>query len=258
MILSSRETLPAIFLENDGCNMEERVIESIREADKILVGIGENFQEKYEVLNTDEFLQMEKEESLKAGFQKIKYIKELKEDQVIGAYKNLGELLKDKDYYLVTTCTDDKIYEAGLQKDRIVTPCGGFRYLQCYNNCSQELLTVTDSMIESEEELICPKCGEKMCFNQLPLENYNENGYLEEWQKYNKWLQGTLNHKLCIIELGVGLKYPSVIRWPFEKIAFYNKKAIMYRIHESLYQSTSELKEKCVPIKSNPIFFLNK
>ena len=71
-----------------------------------------------------------------------------------------------------------------------------------------------------------------------------------------KWLQGTLNHKICIIELGVGMKYPSVIRWPFEKTAFFNNKAFFFRIHKKLYHLTEELNAKGRAVAQNPIEFL--
>ena len=63
---------------------------------------------------------------------------------------------------------------------------------------------------------------------------------------------------LCVLELGVGLKYPTVIRFPFEKIVFVNNKAVMLRVNRKLYQSTEELKEKCVGIKADPIDYINQ
>lgn len=237
--------------------MDERILESIKKSDKILIGIGESFQEKYESLRTEEFLILEKENPLEAGFRKLQFLKEHSNDDVIRAYKSLFELIKDKDYYIISTCTDDKIFNVDFDKTKIVTPCGGFRFLQCKENCMKELLPVSDEMIKNKSEIVCPHCNSTTCFNQLPTENYNEDGYLPDWQKYNQWLQNTLNKPICILELGIGLTYPTVIRWPFEKIAFYNQKAVLYRVHDSLYQTTKELKEKCISIKNDPIGFLN-
>lgn len=76
------------------------------------------------------------------------------------------------------------------------------------------------------------------------------------WNSYNEWLGRTLNKRICILELGVGLKYPDVIRWPFEKIAFINNKAIFYRINEHFYQTTAELKDKCIGIQANSLEYL--
>jgi hypothetical protein len=54
------------------------------------------------------------------------------------------------------------------------------------------------------------------------------------------------------------MNLPDVIRWPFEKIAFYNKKSSFFRINESLYQMTKELADKGVSIEKNAIEFLNE
>ena len=236
--------------------MEERIIESIHGAEKVLVGIGELFQEIYLPLKKEEFLKLEKENPLLAGYKKIKYLKKITDDPVKKAYKVLMELLKDKDYYIITTCNDDKIYDIGFEKNRIVSPCGNLRYLQCTENCSKELLSVSQEMIDNEEMIACPYCRKPTCFNQIDTENYNENGYLPDWSQYNKWLQSTINKRLCILELGVGFKYPTVIRWPFEKIIYFNKKAELYRIHDSLFQVSQEIKDKCFPIEENPIDYL--
>ena len=71
-----------------------------------------------------------------------------------------------------------------------------------------------------------------------------------------KWLQGTLNKKVLILEIGVNMEYPSIIRWPFEKTAYLNQKANFIRINESLPQLTEELKDKGISINVNGIEWL--
>ena len=95
-------------------------------------------------------------------------------------------------------------------------------------------------------------------FNNLNAENYLEEGYLDQWAVYKKWLQGTVNKKVCILELGVGMKYPTVIRWPFEKITFFNQKAELFRVHSRLYQMTEEIKERGFGICQSPQVFLKE
>ena len=102
----------------------------------------------------------------------------------------------------------------------------------------------------------CPVCGHLLAFNQITTPGYLEEGYLPQWEKYQKWLQGTLNHKLCILELGAGMEYPSVIRFPFERVAFFNQKSELIRVHGRLYQMTAELKDRGTPIQADPVEFL--
>ena len=101
-------------------------------------------------------------------------------------------------------------------------------------------------------------CGQKLRFNQLGVSKYAEEGYLKQWDVYTKWLQGTVNKKLCVLELGAGLEYPKIIRFPFEKIVFYNQKAFMYRIHPLIYQLGEEIGNRGIGIKEDPIDFLIK
>lgn len=229
---------------------------AIENADKILIGIGNEFQEKYEGLNNEVFIQFEKEAPLLAGYQKINYLQEHKNVHVINAYQNLYEMVKEKDYFIISTCTDDRIYDVDFSGEKVVTPCGGFRFVQCSDNCKEELLPVTEEMIEERQKIVCPHCSQPACFNQIFAPVYNENGYLEQWNAYRKWLQSTVNRKLCILELGVEMDFPSVIRWPFEKIITYNQKAVLFRVNETLFQLPKEINEKGHSIKENAVDFL--
>lgn len=102
----------------------------------------------------------------------------------------------------------------------------------------------------------CPGCNAGMILNNVQAAMYDERGYLSDWQRYTKWLQGTVNRKLLVLELGVGMEYPGMIRIPFERVVFLNQKAKMYRIHGSLYQITEKLGEKGAGISENAIDWL--
>ena len=67
-----------------------------------------------------------------------------------------------------------------------------------------------------------------------------------------------MNKKLLVLELGVGMRFPSVIRWPFEKVVFFNQKAFLCRVNEKLYHLTEELAEKGCGISVNAIDWLNQ
>ena len=153
--------------------MDTRMIDSVAEAEKVIVGIGEDWEGRGEAAVT--------------------------------GYENLKKLLDGKDYYIISLCDDGVIEGIGFDADRLVTP-------------------------KDETD--------------------------DKWDAYNEWLGRTLNRKVCLLELGVGLKYPGVIRWPFEKITFVNNKAIMYRVHNMLYQTTPEMGEKCIGIKADALEYM--
>lgn len=238
--------------------MNQEVLSLLADADKVLIGIGESFERKDESLNTEAFKLLEKENSLLAGFQRLEHWQTNPKYDVTDAYNRLYELIGEKDYFIVTTCMDDRIYESSFSKDRIVAPCGTWRYLQCSELCTEELLPVTQEMIDKKEMIYCPHCKKRVSFNQVTCGKYNEKGYLAQWGAYRNWLQRTINQKICIIELGVGMNYPTIIRWPFEKIAFCNNKASFVRVHDYLYQMTEELAGKGISIQANPIDFLSE
>lgn len=250
--------------------------DKIESSDKVLLGIGEEFQYDWSGLTLDRrYREIEAEIDDREEYvwitpflQKM-VLRRSVEDKWKTAYTVLAEMLAGKDYHIVSLCMDDYIYDSGLDKARVVTPCGGFRKMQCDRNCSHSLWDIPEESfeaveryyrgetpIESLREPICPHCGAKLRFNQLGVTNYAEEGYLERWQEYTRWLQGTVNRKLVVLELGVGMEYPSVIRFPFEKIVFYNQKAFLYRIHSRLYQVGEEIGARGVGIQADAVDYI--
>lgn len=251
-------------------------VQDIENADFVLIGIGSGMQVKLQTLKeTDRFARKyaaaEKEKSWLIPFLIRYYLKEQYHPKIIRAYQALERLLRDKNYFVVSLSTDDLIRKSGLKKDRMVLPCGTYELLQCEEDCQGKLFQmepcewagiygwVEDRIaMEELEEPVCPDCGAPLVMNQYGQKKYNESAYLKDWDRYTKWLQGTVGKKLCIAELGVGMEFPSVIRWPFEKTCFYNQKARFWRIHGSLYQLPEELRERGVSVKESPIDFLGR
>lgn len=254
------------------------VLDRVQDAELVLVGLGEEFQYDWQALvNEKRYHEIEQEIGDSEEYiwivpflQKM-ILQKKSEDKWSRAYAALKDILKDKNYFVVSLCMDDYIYGAGLNEERIVTPCGGFRKMQCNKNCSHILSEIPQESLqeviqyynkelplEALREPRCSECGGKLRFNQLGVEKYAEEGYLDRWNDYTKWLQGTVNKKLCVLEMGVGLEYPTIIRFPFEKIVFYNQKAFLYRIHSMLYQLGEEIADRGLGIAENPIDFLIK
>lgn len=236
--------------------MNKEILDLINDADIVLIGIGETFERKDNDWKTPAFNLLQKEDPLAAGYEQLRYWKKHPDTKVVEAYNRLYDLVKEKDYFVVTTCMDDRIYESNFDEEKITAPCGTWRFLQCSANCTDELLPVTDEMIHSGQVVYCPHCHAKAVFNQVTAEKYNESGYMPAWVAYRNWLQRTINKKVCILELGVGMKYPTIIRWPFEKIAFCNQKSSFVRVHRTLFQLSEELHGKGYSIETDPIDFL--
>ena len=184
------------------------------------------------------------------------------------AYGNLREMLEGKDYFIVSLCMDDYIYATGFDESRIVTPCGGFRRMQCDQNCRRVLSDIPGESyaavmkyyrkelpIQALQEPVCRYCGSKLRYNQLGVTKYAEEGYLESWGEYTRWLQGTVNRNLCVLELGVGMEYPMVVRFPFEKTCYFNQKSKYIRIHENFPQLSKEIAARGISVQEDPVTF---
>lgn len=248
----------------------------IQEAELVLVGIGEECQYDWNALLQDgRYQEIEKETE---GDERYAWIVPFLQKMILQrgrderwdrAYQTLREMLFGKNYFIVSLCLDDYLYGAGFDESKIVSPCGGFRMMQCNKNCAGKLSDMPEKDYEavlryyrgeeplvSLEEPVCELCGEKLRFNQLGVERYAQEGYLEQWNRYTKWLQGTVNKELCILELGAGMAYPGIVRFPFEKVAYYNQKAFMYRVHPHLFQLGEEIADRGQAVADDPIDFL--
>lgn len=176
-----------------------------------------------------------------------------KRPDIYRAYDILGRLLKEKDYFIVTTNTDAAIYDSSLDGERIVAPCGNETWRQCSKACTKDIWEPGEIPDD-----ICPHCKAPLTGNTREAETYIEEGYLPQWQKYTRWLTMTINRELLVLELGEGFQTPTVIRWPFEKTVYFNRKAHMYRVHESLSQVTQEIGERAWAVAENSVEWVGK
>lgn len=244
----------------------EHIINKLKEAELVLVGLGEELDLTKGIKGEEKCSQLGVDKSYAPFFKKI-MLNEMRQKN-IAIYDDLAKCLKDKNYFIVSVCLDGAIQSSTLNKERIVEPCGNYERLQCSKKCTCDLYEFPQEIYEHLKENtgeikenifpVCPLCQSPLVFNNVEAENYAEEGYLNQWMLYKKWLQGTVNKNICVLELGVGMKYPTVIRWPFEKITFFNQKAELFRVHSRLYQMTEELNDRGFGICQSPEDFLKE
>ena len=257
--------------------MKELVLQEIEAADMILIGLGEEFDQRSQLLKNENYKRNEKKLKDDKNEWLIPVLMEESRIEmgisISKALDNLVKLLDNKNYYIISTSLSDEIRRRMWLRNHLVVPLGNAYRYQCSEKCDN----VPMDMNAKEKELVssvlkqglnaeirngsslgkCPLCGkEKRCNTVYLYEEYDERGYQEEWKRYTNWLQLTLNHKVLLLELGVGLNYPSVIRWPFEKIASINQQSRLCRIHESLYHLPEGLAQKGISIPENAIAWL--
>lgn len=155
-------------------------------------------------------------------------------------YKKLLKIVKDSDYFAVTSNCDRQFMRCGFAMDRVFEAQGSYDKLKCTAGCTREtwemkpyidkLLPLIDpeTFMISDKSAIpcCPYCGAPihMAFRAF-------DGYEKEQQRYYDWIENTEDRKLCIIELGVGFNTPVVIRQPFERLAYYHNDAHLFRVN---------------------------
>ena len=256
-------------------------LDDIEEADLVLAGLGEEFDIESSLRQMEGYTQGKElllasgQGALLPAWQKL--FRREAGKTVAAELRGLAGLLEEKNYFVVSVAVNDEIADIPWRSGRLVMPCGSDLKLQCSGDCECNLRRVEPEQQEAllarlrewREALLrgdggavpgglglCPVCGKPLEFNNIYGLHYDENGYLPDWQNYMKWLQGTLNRNLVVLELGAGMQFPSVIRFPFEKAAYFNTQAKFYRIHERLYQITEELAAKGTGIAKNAIAWL--
>lgn len=260
------------------------ILEEIKESQCVLIGVGEELEAGMKVLEESSvyrkfFSKTEKEKILEESVDWMypamlcKAVSDLdskRANDILRVYNDLAKNLEEKNYFIITMNMDPLIFKSNLDSNRIVAPFGSYERLQCISGCDGELYdaaeyyqTIIDKItgesdLQSIQQPTCKKCLSSLVTNTVNADKYLEKGYLEQWGLYQKWLMGTVNKKLCILELGVTMQYPKLIRWPFEKMLAYNQKAKMYRIGSLFPDYSDEPGERGVSIFSDVIKFFSE
>ncbi len=155
-----------------------------------------------------------------------------------GTYKGLFELVKDKDYFVLTTNVDHQFQKAGFDKHRLFYTQGDYGLFQCSEPCCQKTYDNEDiirKMYAEQEnmriltELIprCPKCGTPMTMNLRADDKFvQDEGWYRAAERYEEFLRRHENLHILFLELGVGYNTPAIIKYPFWKMTAKNPKAV--------------------------------
>lgn len=184
-------------------------------------------------------------------------------DAPIPAYKKVFELVKDKNYFVITTNVDHCFQKAGFDKSRLFYTQGDYGLFQCSEPCHQKTYDNEEqirAMYESQKDMKiptellpkCPVCGKPMSMNLRADDTFVED---EGWHKaalrYEDFLNGNKDRNIVYLELGVGGNTPGIIKYPFWKMTYANPKAKYICINKGEAVVPKEIENKSICVNND-------
>ncbi len=175
-------------------------------------------------------------------------------------YDDLFSLVKDKDYFVLTTNVDHCFQKAGFDKERLFYTQGDYGLFQCTEPCTQDTYDNEEmirKMYEQQKdmripsELIpkCPKCGKQLTMNLRSDDKFVEDdGWKLACSRYEVFLETHKTGKVLFLELGVGYNTPVIIKYPFWKMTMQNPKATYACINFEEALCPEEIKDQAILI----------
>ena len=153
-------------------------------------------------------------------------------------YEDLLELVKDKDYFVLTTNVDHCFQKAGFEKERLFYTQGDYGLFQCSEPCCQETWDneeIVGEMIRRQDHMKiprdlvphCPRCGKPLTMNLRADDTFvQDEGWYQASRRYSRFLTEHQDEKILFLELGVGYNTPVIIKYPFWQMTAKNPRAV--------------------------------
>ena len=175
-------------------------------------------------------------------------------------YEEILELVKDKDYFVITTNVDHCFQKAGFDKKRLFYTQGDYGLFQCSKPCCQETFEneeIVRQMMEQQKDMrvpsellpVCPHCGEPMTMNLRSDNRFVEDeGWHRAAERYENFLRTRKNMPILFLELGIGYNTPGIIKYPFWQMTAQNPKATYACINYGEAVCPDEIKRQAICI----------
>lgn len=178
-------------------------------------------------------------------------------------YQKLLDIVKGKDYFVITTNVDHCFQKAGFDKKRLFYTQGDYGLFQCSEPCCNETFdneeTVRQMMEQQKDmripaELLpkCPHCGKPLTMNLRADDTFVEDeGWHLAAKRYQNFLKTRKNGKVLFLELGVGYNTPGIIKYPFWQMTVDNPKAAYACVNYGNAVCPKEIEKQAVCINGN-------
>ena len=175
-------------------------------------------------------------------------------------YQNLYSLIKNKNYFVITTNVDHFFQRTGFDKQKLFYTQGDYGLLQCKKPCHNKTYD-NEKQIEEmfkeqkdmkiPKELIpkCPVCKGEM-FPNLRGGDYfvEDEGWHKAAERYEDFLRKNKNGKILFIDLGSGMNTPSIFKFPFMRMTYNNKNAVYVAINKGEAFCIEEIESQSICI----------
>ena len=257
----------------------ERIAEAIENADAMLVGAGAglsvaagfsydgdrfessfaDFQERFgiEDMYTGGFYPFPDKETYWAWWSRMIWVNRYA-CPVGKAYQDLVALLQGRDYFVLTTNVDHQFQRAGIDEARLFYTQGDYGLFQCSVPCHQETYDnkdMVEAMVREQKhqripsDLLprCPRCGEPLVPNLRSGDSFVEDaGWHAAAERYDRFLKDHRRGRTVLLEIGVGGNTPSIIKFPFWRMALRNRHATYVQLNAGEVFAPTELAERAV------------
>ncbi|MDE6411481.1 MAG: Sir2 silent information regulator family NAD-dependent deacetylase [Clostridia bacterium] len=175
-------------------------------------------------------------------------------------YENLLKLVKDKDYFVLTTNVDHCFQKAGFDKERLFYTQGDYGLFQCSVPCHNKTYDNEETvrrMVEEQRDMKipsslvprCPVCKKPMTMNLRCDDTFVEDeGWHSACARYERFINESRGKRVLFLELGVGGNTPAIVKYPFWRLTMKNEDATYACINLGEADCPPQIKERSVCI----------
>ena len=195
-------------------------------------------------------------------------------------YDNLFQVVKDQDYFVLTTNVDHCFQKAGFDRKRLFYTQGDYGLFQCSKPCCKKTwdneamirnLVISQGFeIGAHNELFvpesrtaamtvptdllpkCPNCGRPLTMNLRSDSRFVEDtGWQEAAVAYEAWLTAHQHQKVVYLEIGVGYNTPGIIKYNFWQQVYQNPNAVYACLNMEETRIPKEIADRSILISGD-------
>ena len=179
-------------------------------------------------------------------------------------YKELYDLVKDKNYFVITTNVDAQFRKAGFDSSRIFEVQGDYGLMQCAVGCHPKLYSDKETVenilghshdltVDKEYVPVCPVCGGNMDGHVRKNQYFvQDKAWDEAASRYEEFMKRHADSgRVVLLELGIGYNTPAIIRFPFERVVYHNPNATLIRLNAEYPDGPAETASRTISFTEN-------